>query len=180
MDVVAHGLWAGVGTVAAARRWGGGSRGRIEASVTLAVLADGAHLLPILAWVGLGSGTWAAVLGYAMATPGTEPWLPEMVQFWSHTLHCVTHSAIVAALVTAAIRIWWRRALLPLLGWWSHIVIDVFTHSLDYYPSPVLWPLTERGFDGIAWPTPWFMVLNYCALALVGVWQVRHSSHRPG
>jgi membrane-bound metal-dependent hydrolase YbcI (DUF457 family) len=52
-----------------------------------------------------------------------------------------------------------RRTLwIPLLGWWSHIVIDVFTHSADYYAVPVLYPFTERGFDGIAWITPWFMV----------------------
>lgn len=27
-----------------------------------------------------------------------------------------------------------------------------------------------RGFDGIAWNTPWFMTLNYTALAVVGLW----------
>jgi hypothetical protein len=37
-----------------------------------------------------------------------------------------------------------RRTLwLPLLGWWSHIVIDVFTHSADYYAVPVLYPFTS-------------------------------------
>lgn len=78
------------------------------------------------------------------------------------------HSAPVAGLVTAlgwaVRRVFW----LPLLGWWSHLVIDVFTHSADYYAVPVLYPFTERGFDGIAWTTPWFMVLNYAALVLVG------------
>jgi hypothetical protein len=58
----------------------------------------------------------------------------------------------------------------PLLGWWSHIVIDIFTHSADFYAAPVLYPITQRGFDGIAWNTPWFMVLNYVALACTGLW----------
>ena len=40
--------------------------------------------------------------------------------------------------------------LVPLLGWWSHIVIDVFTQSADFYPSSVLYPITQRGFDGLA------------------------------
>jgi hypothetical protein len=57
-----------------------------------------------------------------------------------------------------------------LLGWWSHIVIDVFTHSAGYYPSPVLYPFTQRGIDGIAWNTPWFMVLNDLALMATGLW----------
>ena len=64
-----------------------------------------------------------------------------------------------------------RRTLwIPLLGWWSHIVLDVFTHSADYYPSPVLYPFTQRGFDGIAWNTPWFLALNYAALLLTWLW----------
>jgi hypothetical protein len=88
----------------------------------------------------------------------------------SHHLHCVMHSALVAAAVTLLLWAVMRSLWLPLLGWWSHIVIDVFTHSADFYPSPVLYPITQRGFDGIAWNTPWFVVVNYAALAGVGVW----------
>ena len=55
------------------------------------------------------------------------------------------------------------------VGWWSHIVIDVFTHSADYYPSPVLYPITQQGFDGLAWNTPWFMVANYLTILVVAV-----------
>jgi hypothetical protein len=68
--------------------------------------------------------------------------------------------------------------LVPLLGWWSHIVIDVFTHSADYYASPVLYPLTERGFDGIAWITPWFMVANYLVLGVTGLLLFRSRNSR--
>jgi hypothetical protein len=82
----------------------------------------------------------------------------------------VFHSALVAAAVTALLWVWLRRLWLPLLGWWSHIVIDVFTHSADFYPSPVFYPITYWGFDGIAWNQPWFMALNYAALLGVGVW----------
>ena len=80
------------------------------------------------------------------------------------------HSAVVAGAVT--LLLWTIRQTLwvPLLGWWSHIVIDVFTHSADYYPSPVLYPITQRGFDGLAWNTPWFLVLNYVVLCTVGWW----------
>jgi hypothetical protein len=54
-------------------------------------------------------------------------------------------------------------------------VIDVFTHSSEYYPSPVLYPITDRGFDGIAWPTSWFMALNYAALGIAGLWLWRSA-----
>jgi len=49
-------------------------------------------------------------------------------------------------------------------------LIDVFTHSTDYYPSKVLYPITQRGFDGLAWNTPWFLVLNYAVLCAFGWW----------
>jgi hypothetical protein len=103
--------------------------------------------------------------------------MPAAVLFVSHHLHCIAHSAVVAGAVTWLV---WhlRRAMwIPLLGWWSHIVIDVFTHSADYYASPVLYPFTERGFDGIAWNTPWFMALNYLALGAIGLWLL-HTRRR--
>ena len=102
--------------------------------------------------------------------PALEPILPSAVIFVSHHLHCMAHSAVVAGVVT--LLVWrFRPALwIPLLDWWSHIVIDVFTHSTDYYASPVFYPFTKRGFDGIAWNTPWFMVLNYLALLATGLW----------
>jgi hypothetical protein len=97
-------------------------------------------------------------------------------------LHCTLHSAVIAAAVTALV--WARTKILwlPLLGWWSHIVIDVFTHSADFYPSPVLYPFTQRGFDGLAWNTPAFMAANYLALAAAAacLWLMPPARIRPG
>tara|TARA_B100001105_G_scaffold249361_1_gene236204 strand:- start:3183 stop:3779 length:597 start_codon:yes stop_codon:yes gene_type:complete len=177
MDIVAHSLWAGLGAVAAARRWPV-SASQARAAVALAALPDIGHLIPIALWGLLGNGTWQALRSYAFATPGAEPWLPAGVQAWSHTMHCVMHSAVVASVVTMLAWFRWRWLLVPLAGWWSHIVIDVFTHSREYYPSPVFYPITDRGFDGIAWPTPWFMALNYAALGIAGLWLWRSSRTR--
>ena len=174
MDILAHALWAGAGIALAQHRCTVPTRTLI-ATVVLATLPDVFHLLPIAGWWVFGDGSVQALWAYAVAVPGQEPALPTMVERWSHHLHCVAHSAIVAGAVTL---LWWavRRAFwIPLLGWWSHIVIDVFTHSADYYASPVLYPITERGFDGLAWNTPWFMVVNYVALALTGLWLLRHQ-----
>lgn len=172
MDIVAHVLWAGVGTAAAARRWRITPR-MAMATVALAAMPDLLQFAPLLAWVLLGDGSWSALSAYAVSLPGQEPALPPLVLLVSHHLHCAAHSALVAAAATLAIRLaahsWW----LPLAGWWSHIVIDVFTHSADFYPAPVLYPLTYSGFDGIAWNKPWFMALNYGLLLVAGVWVLR-------
>lgn len=169
MDIVAHTLWAAVGAAAIHRRRPL-SQATVMATLALAALPDVLHLLPIAGWWLFGDGSFAALRGYALAAPGQEPGLPPLAQFWSHTLHCVMHSAPIAALVTAAVWVARRAFWIPLAGWWLHIVIDVFTHSAVYYLVPVLYPFTQRGFDGIAWTTPWFMALNYLALAAAGLW----------
>ncbi len=179
MDIVAHALWATAGAAVVHRRRQL-ARSTVIAAVALAVLPDVLHLLPIAGWWLLGDGSFAAVRGYAVAVPGQEPWLPPVVQSWSHHLHCVMHSAPVAVLLTSGAWMVRRVLWLPLLGWWSHIVIDVFTHSAEYYAVPVLYPFTYRGFDGIAWTTPWFMAINYASLAAVGVWLMVSSRRSRG
>lgn len=161
MDTLAHALWAGIGVAAARRRVPIPDR-LAWATVGLAVLPDLAQLLPLLA----GGGGWRTLVDYSFATPGAEPVLAPWVALLSHHLHCILHSAVMAGV--ASLFAWrWRRALLvPLLGWWSHIVIDVFTHSADFYPVPVLYPFTQRGFDGLAWNTPGFQWVNYGAIAV--------------
>ncbi len=169
MDIVAHTLWAGAGVALAARRWPIAPRTALL-TMLLAALPDVFHLLPIIGWWLLGDGSFAVVRAYAIAVPGQEPFIPPLIALWSHHLHCVLHSAVVAGAVTLLVGAIRQALWVPLLGWWLHIVIDVFTHSADYYPSPVLYPITQRGFDGIAWNTPWFVVLNYVLLCAVGGW----------
>jgi hypothetical protein len=169
MDILAHTLWAGVGVVLLRRRMPVAPR-TVALTLGLAALPDLLQLLPIIGWWGAGGGSLEVLRAYAVAVPGQEPAMPALVTLLSHHLHCIGHSAVVAGVVT--LLLWTLRGAswIPLLGWWSHIVIDVFTHSADYYASPVLYPFTERGFDGIAWNTPLFMVLTYAALAGVGLW----------
>jgi hypothetical protein len=175
MDILAHTLWTGAGAAVLGRRWPIKPR-TVAVAMGLAALPDVLHLLPLVGWWLVGDGTLATLRAYAIAVPGQEPALPHVVKLLSHHLHCVAHSAIVAAAVALLLWAVLRALWIPLLGWWSHIAIDVFTHSADYYPSPVLYPITQRGFDGLAWNTPWFIVANYAALAAVGLWLLASRS----
>jgi hypothetical protein len=165
MDMAAHALWVAAGVTWASRRWPI-STPVAAAAVGMAVLPDLLQGVPVLIWA-LFSGTDLAVIAdFAVAGPGAQSALPSLVDAWSHHLHCILHSAPIALVVSAAT---WalRPALWPILAaWWSHIVIDVLTHSNEFYPVPVLYPFTMVGFDGIPWNTPWFVVLNYTALAM--------------
>jgi hypothetical protein len=176
LEILAHGLWAGAAAVALAPRqrpvrkvwwW----------TVVLGVMPDLGHMLPVTGWAvtTLSSADWWQ---YATALPGQEPPMPETVRLWAHHLHCALHSAVVAALVTTVV--WWRSSSfwLPLMGWWLHIVIDVFTHSAEFFPSPVFYPLTYWGFDGLAWNSPTFLFANYLGLAFVWglLWRARRRA----
>ena len=178
MDIFAHSLWAGAGMSLLRRRRPIATR-TLALTMALAALPDVFHLLPIFGWWLVGDGSVAVVQAYAIAVPGQEPPLPPLVGLWSHHLHCIAHSAVVAGAVTLLLWAVLRSLWLPLLGWWLHILIDVPTHSADYYAVPVLYPFTERGFDGLAWNTPWFMALNYAALSATGLWLLwRRKSDR--
>lgn len=115
------------------------------------------------------------VYAFIAATPGNEPTIPPLVHFLSHHLHCVMHSAVVAAVV--GLIAWRVRGALwvPLVGWWLHIALDIPTHSDDYYAVPFLYPFTYWGMDGVPWTTPWLLVLNYSMLAVVYwvLWRTR-------
>jgi hypothetical protein len=169
MDIVAHALWAGAGAVALRRR-APVSTQTLTGIVLLAALPDVLHLMPLLAWTLSGNAPLQLVYDTIVALPGREPPVPETVRFLGTHLYFVMHSAIVLGALTLLLWILRRRFPIVLLGWWSHIVIDVFTHTGDYYAVAVLYPITHRGFDGIAWNTPWFLLLNYLLLAAAYLW----------
>ena len=137
------------------------------------------QFIPLLGWVAAGGGPWTVLFDHALATPGNEPLLTASLVLLSHHLHCTFHSAVIALAVTAAIWLVRRSLWLPLIGWWSHIGFDVFTHSADFYAVPVLYPITYAGFDGIAWNEPWFMAANYAALLVAGAWLLRLRQIKP-
>jgi hypothetical protein len=44
-------------------------------------------------------------------------------------------------------------------------VIDVFTHR-GMFAVKFLWPVSSVHFDGMRWETPWFLAVNFAALAV--------------
>ena len=129
-----------------------------------------AHALWAGAGVMLAQRRWAVTSRTATATVSlaVAPDIPHLLPIVGWSVFGTGTAAPVEGYAIAVPGLW-----IPLLGWWSHIVIDMFTHSADYYPSPVLWPITRQGFDGAAWNTPVFMTLNYLALAAVYLWLIR-------
>jgi hypothetical protein len=167
MDTLAHGLWVGLGLSAYSSRRPV-TRHTAIATITIALIPDVVHVLPVAYWAVMG-GDMSKVIAYIMAIPGAEPAMADWARDLSHHLHCAFHSGVIAGIASIAV---WRSGpamRIVMTGWWSHILIDVLTHSNDFYPSPVLYPLTYRGFDGLAWNTPGFAAANYAAILVVAL-----------
>ena len=121
------------------------------------VLAFGLPALVGL-WVRYVGGTGFEVSMHGGRLPHVHLGLP---------LYQIGHSLVVFAVVFGVSALVARRPVVGLLGWPLHIVIDMATHSHRYYATRFLWPLSDYGFDGIPWWTPWFHWCTYGALAVV-------------
>jgi hypothetical protein len=66
-------------------------------------------------------------------------------------LYDVTHS-LVGMTVCIGLLVAWKRALwLPALAWPVHVLTDVPTHGSGHFMTPILWPFSDRMFDGWSW-----------------------------
>jgi hypothetical protein len=151
MDIIAHGLWA----VAAAK----GKKDLGGMTIPPTWTAWWAVFPDVLAF-----GPSVAV-GLWLLLAGGPPHI-RIVNF-GLPLYQAGHSLVVFTLAFGVVWAAMRRPAIALLGWLSHIVIDIFTHSFRFYATRFLWPLSDYRFDGIAWRTPWFWACTYIALALV-------------
>lgn len=85
----------------------------------------------------------------------------------AHSLYNFSHSLIVFLLVWILVFILSKRPIWVMGGWLLHIFIDIPTHSAEFYPTPLFWPISHWSFDGFLWSNPWFLFINYLGLAVV-------------
>lgn len=166
MEIVAHGLWTAAAALAAKPSFS--ARIHIGWTVWWGVFPDVLAFGPMIA-----AGAWLRLAGAPSenghAIPHVHIGLP---------LYPAAHSLVVFALAFAVSSVLARRAVFSMLGWLLHILIDIPTHSLSYYATRFLWPLSGVRVDGIAWWTPWFWAATYIALAAVYflLWRQRRLS----
>jgi membrane-bound metal-dependent hydrolase YbcI (DUF457 family) len=138
MDVIAHGLWGGA---LFGRK--NGIHWRLAALIGMApdVVAFGPFLI-----TQIGSTSWIKFPRYV------------------HQSYDVTHSLVVWAVVTGLV--WILRKSFPwVMGAWAlHILCDIPFHSIDFFPTPYLWPLSTPFHNGTPWARLVFIVGNYSSV----------------
>lgn len=146
MDIFAHGLWS----YAIFHR---------KKYVWLATLFG---VLPDLLSFGIIFVT-NLVFGDFHRGPPTISTLPK----WLFATYNLTHSIMSFIIIFILVYLITKKLFWPLTAWAIHILTDIPTHSLQYFPTPFLWPMSDYLYNGISWATPWFMLLNYSSLMIV-------------
>lgn len=154
MDVISHGLWGGV------------AFGRKKKSYFWWAFAIG--ILPDL----LSSGLFTVFTSLGlMSGPDWSNGLPDpdAIPFFVHRLYDITHSLIIFALVFLAVWFIRKKPFIPLWAWLLHILMDIPTHSTNFFPTPFLWPFPTHYVNGISWSQPYIFYPNIIVLVIVYV-----------
>ena len=99
-----------------------------------------------------------------------KPELSEIPE-WVFMLYDFSHSLIIATLFILIVYKINKDFCFPMLAWPFHIVLDFFTHSVQYFPTPILWPISDYRFDGIPWSNKYVMLVNVIGVFLVFIYR---------
>ena len=99
-----------------------------------------------------------------------KPELSEIPE-WVFMLYDFSHSLIIATLFILIVYKINKDFCFPMLAWPFHIVLDFFTHSVQYFPTPILWPISDYRFDGIPWSNKYVILVNVVGIFLVFVYR---------
>jgi hypothetical protein len=185
MDTLAHGLWATVASKSVNMRtprtlktgwmalWG--------------IMPDLFAFTPVLLWM-IWQMSYHGVPFSDIPRPETMSADERKGIFIfraTQTLYHFSHSIVIFAVLFALVWLWRRyrfsrssesaaalgkqltgRPYFEMTGWLLHVLLDIPTHSAEFYPTLFLWPLSGFHFDGNSWGNLPFMIGNYlCLLA---------------
>lgn len=155
MDTLSHGLWGGISVGRKNRK-----------SFILAFLFG---TLPDLLSFGL---YFIAVFLKINPSPDwrMEPPQDNFIPRYVHTLYEITHSIIIFSIIFALLWLIFRRPIYEFLAWGFHILLDIPTHSYEFFPTPFLWPISDFRVDGIPWSHSLIFIPNIVLLTILTTW----------
>tara|TARA_B100000131_G_C18114465_1_gene610780 strand:+ start:1546 stop:2010 length:465 start_codon:yes stop_codon:yes gene_type:complete len=101
-----------------------------------------------------------------------KPNLSEIPE-WVFSLYNFSHSLIISIIFILIVYKINREISFTMLAWPFHILLDFFTHSIDFFPTPILWPISNYRFDGIPWSNSYIMITNIVCIFLIFIYRRR-------
>ena len=107
----------------------------------------------------------------------TRSEIPE----WVYSLYDISHSLVIASVIIFIVYKINKEFAFPMLAWPAHIILDFFTHSIEFFPTPILWPISDFKFDGIPWSNPIIFFTNVLLIFLLFIyrWKKSNSLKKP-
>jgi len=153
VDIISHGLygWA---------VFGNKNKKEFRLSAAFGILPD--FLSFGLPFVGIAITllSWGDITAF-------RPWMPHNEPSYVHVIYNVTHSLIIRALVSGVLRRINKKPVKASFAWLLHILIDIPTHSLAFFATPFLRPLSNYKFDGIPRSNKMIFIPNLIVLTLL-------------
>ena len=100
----------------------------------------------------------------------------EEIPIWVVELYNISHSLITAFVFIAIVYFIKKELTWPMLAWPVHIIVDLFTHSIEFFPTPILWPLSNYRFDGIPWSNIYVFTTNIVLIFLIFFYRFRGNT----
>ena len=102
----------------------------------------------------------------------TRSEIPE----WVYSLYDISHSLVIASIIIFIAYKINKEFAFPMLAWPAHIILDFFTHSIEFFPTPILWPISDFKFDGIPWSNPIVFFANAIFIFFLFIYRRKKSS----
>ncbi|MFA5887597.1 MAG: hypothetical protein WC852_02715 [Candidatus Nanoarchaeia archaeon] len=182
MDVFAHALWTGaiIKTISLHLK----RKITIWKAVLWGIAPDVFSFGLMTAWMLLSllfGGTALDFQHFEAMEPAQRDTIP-IFQIVS-VMYNITHSLFTFVAFFIIFYFLFRKPMWAMLGWLIHILIDIPTHSYQFYPTPFLWPISNWKFNGISWGQKWFMIANYSAIMIAYIalyfWSKRTKNKFP-
>ena len=96
---------------------------------------------------------------------------------WIYPAYTVGHSFVVAFAVIGLVTVWRKDIAFAMLAWPFHIALDFPFHSLEYFATPMFWPVSDFKVDGIPWSTWYIWFPNVAGIILLLAYRQRQKKH---
>ncbi|MEK9154957.1 MAG: hypothetical protein AAB596_02745 [Patescibacteria group bacterium] len=167
MDVFSHGLWSGAIYKAINRR--AKNPLNIRLSVLFGVFPDIFSFIPLFSWMFLKLILGEFNFSDFPKIEEVEPAQRDTFFIFTLTniLYSLSHSLAMFLIIFCLAYLIFKRPIWEMGAWLFHILIDIPTHTYQFYPTPFLWPFSDIKLSGFSWATPWFLILNYSAIIFI-------------
>lgn len=119
--------------------------------------------------------SFGAYMALQVAHGTWQPGAPPLASLpaWIFPAYSFGHSFVVSFGVIGLVSLWRKDIAFAMLAWPFHILLDFPFHALDYFATPVLWPLSDFKIDGIPWSHWYIWYPNIAGLVILLAYRFR-------